>query len=134
MKRALANFFLGLATSLGARRVTVTVIKDSFTSATAEAVLMRNNWQSDSAQGLDTFLRSTHGQAFYRRLQTVACAVAINGCRNQTSTVHAAGVAAGWDECVRYIHSLSRVSGVQDTTNTEQALQSEASLLETLSP
>jgi hypothetical protein len=133
VKRALANFFLSLATSLGAQRVTVNVIREPFSPATTEAVLLRKDWQAESAQSLETFLRSAHGQLFFARLHAVAGAVAVGGARNTANTIHAAGVSAGWDECVRYIHTLSRVSGVQDTT-TEQAPQSEASLLETLSP
>ncbi len=133
MKRALATFFVRLATSLGAQRVTVTVIRDNFSPVTSSALLMRSAWQVDSAQALDTFLRSAPGQLFYARLQAVAAAVAVGGARNTQHTIHSAGVSAGWDECVRYIHTISRVSGVQDTT-TEQAPQSEASLLETLSP
>jgi hypothetical protein len=130
VKSALATFFLWIARSLGARLV---VLQERFSPATADAVLLRSQWDPESAQALAHFLESFHGRKFFARLQAVAAAVAINGSRNTSNTIHAAGVSAGWDEAARYIHSLSRVSGVQDT-NSEQAPQSEASLLETLSP
>ena len=134
MKRAVANFLLKLAMSLGAKRVTVQAIKDAYSSATADAALTASVWQPDNSAGLNKFLTSDHGQIFFKRLRAIAAAVAIKGAQDRTSTIHAAGVSTGWDECLRYIHSLSRVSGVQDTTNTEQAPQDEASLLEQLSP
>lgn len=136
MKRALANFLLNLAIKLGAKRVTVNVIKDGYSEAAADALLTaKPDWSPDDAAAIDKFLKSEAGQLFSKRIRLVAATVAIKGAANQTNTIHAAGISAGWNECVRYIHSLSRVSGVQDTNpNAEQAPQDEAQLLELLSP
>ena len=136
MKRALANFLLNLAIKLGAKRVTVNVIKDGYSEAAADALLTaKPDWSPDEAAAVDKFLKSDAGASFLKRVRAVAAQVAIKGAANQVNTIHAAGISHGWNECVRYIFSLSRVSRVEDTTpNAEQAPQDEASLLEQLSP
>lgn len=135
MRRLLANLLLNLATKLGAKRVTVNVIKDSYTSSTADVVLTKADWDPDNAAALAAFLKTELGQDLTNRLRLVAATVAINGAAERVTTIHAAGISTGWNECIRYFLSLSRVSGVQDTQpNTEQAPQDEASLLELYSP
>ena len=142
MKQALANFLLTTAINLGAKRVTVNVIKDGYAQAAAEAILTaRPFWGEDEAKAVAAFLNSPAGQLFSKRVRSVAAHVAIEGANDRANTVHSAGVSAGWNECMRYIHSLSRVSGDQDTgqgglptLNTEQAPEDEARLLERLSP
>jgi len=93
------------------------------------------DWKPGQATDLEKFLATDTGKVLSERLRFIAASIAVNGARDRANTVHAAGVSAGWDEAVRYLHSLSRVSGVQDTNpNAEQAPQDEASLLERLSP
>jgi hypothetical protein len=99
------------------------------------------DWGPKNAQALRAFLESNHGKVFSERLKAVVNSVAINGARNKTGTIHAAGVSAGWDECARYLFSLSRVSGVQDPGrgglsphNDSQPPEDEAALVERLSP
>lgn len=72
-------------------------------------------WGEDEARAVLVFLSSPAGQLFSRRIRSVAAHVAIEGANDRANTIHSAGVSAGWNECVRYIHSLSRVSGEQDT-------------------
>ena len=110
-------------------------------------------WDAGDARGLGSFLDSNHGQAFSARLRTVAAHVAIEGANDRANTIHSAGVSAGWNECVRYIHSLatvavplanqsaiSRVSGDQDTRQgaashlEDERPPGETELLERLSP
>jgi hypothetical protein len=95
-------------------------------------------WDAGDARGLGSFLDSNHGQAFSARLRTVAAHVAIEGAKDRANTIHSAGVSAGWNECVRYIHSLSRVSGERQGAAAhlvdEQGPEDEAELLERLSP
>jgi hypothetical protein len=134
VKRAIANFLLKLAISMGAKRVTVNVIRDIHSPSVADAILTAPLWQDGNADDWSKYLASDNGKLLSLRLRRIAAEVAINGARDQRNTVHAAGVTAGWDECVRYLHSLSRVSRVEDTKHTEQAPQDEASLLEQLSP
>lgn len=142
MKRFLADIFLTIAFKLGARRVTVNVIRDAYTQAAADAVLTAQPaWGDDEAGAVSRFLKSPGGQLFSRRMRAVAAHVAIEGANDRGNTVHAAGVSAGWNECVRYLHSLSRVSGDQDTAaaglaggNDRPATEDESQLLERLSP
>ena len=140
MKRALANFFLNIALALGAKRVTVNVIKDGYSQSAAEAILTAKPlWQSGEAKVVAGFLASPVGQSLSKRLRAVAAQVAIDGANDRVNTIHSAGVSAGWNECVRYLHSLSRVSGEQDTAGEPNAKDSqqpedEAALVERLSP
>ena len=92
------------------------------------------HWTPENATALRQFLESAPGKDFSTRLATVVAAVAINGARNTANTVHAAGISAGWDEAVRYILNLSRVSGVQDTNQNDETPRGETELLEQLSP
>lgn len=116
MKNILADFLLKLAFALGARRVTVNVLRDAYTQAAADAVLTaRPAWGDEEAAAVSRFLKSPAGELFSKRLRAVAAHVAIEGANDRAHTVHAAGVSAGWNECVRYLHSLSRVSRVEDT-------------------
>lgn len=98
-------------------------------------------WGEDEAKAVRGFLHSHAGQLFSKRIRSVAAHVAIEGANDRANTIHSAGVSAGWNECVRYIHSLSRVSGDQDTgqggpstLNHRQQPEDEAALLERLSP
>ena len=98
-------------------------------------------WGEDEAKAVRAFLHSPAGQLFSKRIRSVAAHVAIEGANDRVNTIHSAGVSAGWNECVRYIHSLSRVSGDQDTgqggpptLNHRQQPEDEAALLERLSP
>lgn len=134
MRRAIANFLLSLATSLGAKRVQVNVVKDSYSASTADVVWTKADWGEENASALARFMGTPAGVALTRRLRVVAAEVAINGAMDRANTVHAAGVSAGWNEAVRYLISLSRVSRVEDTNNAGQAPQDEARLLELLSP
>jgi hypothetical protein len=121
----------------------------------AEAMLTaRPLWGKDEAKAVRAFLHSPAGQLFSKRIRSVAAHVAIEGANDRANTIHSAGVSAGWNECVQYIHSLatvaaplayqraiSRVSGDQDTgqggpstLNNRQQPEDEAALLERLSP
>ena len=108
----------------------------------AEAIhTARPLWGEDEAKAVRAFLNSPAGQLFSRRIRSVAAHVAIEGANDRANTIHSAGVSAGWNECVRYIHSLSRVSGVQDTprvggsdSNDRPSQEDDAALLERLSP
>lgn len=54
LKRAIADFLLSLAIRLGAKRVTVTVIKDGYTQAAAEAIFTaRPNWGANEAKAVE---------------------------------------------------------------------------------
>jgi hypothetical protein len=141
MKHAVANLLLKLAMSMGARRVTVNVIKDSYVQAAADAILTaRPMWGVEEAKAVAAFLNSPAGQLFSKRIRSVAAHVAIEGANDRANTIHSAGVSAGWNECVRYIHSLLRVSGDQDAAgaanspNDRHQPEDEAELLERLSP
>ena len=149
MKGAVANLLMKLAVSLDARRVAVNVIRDSYAQAAADAILTgRSTWGVAEARATAAFLASPAGQLFSKRIRSVAAHVAMEGANDRANTVHSAGVSAGWNECVRYIHSLatcqsaiSRMSGEQDvpgsgvsTQKHEQQLEDEAGLLERLSP
>ena len=105
-------------------------------------------WGAEEARATAAFLGSPAGQLFSKRIRSVAAHVAIEGANTggtrgatTANTIHSAGVSAGWNECVRYIHSLSRVSGEQDTPklgvasiNDRHQPEDEAGLLERLSP
>ena len=148
MKRSIANWLLNLAMSLGGasrtaqkKRMTVNVIKDAYAQAAADAILTaRPTWGADEAKAVGAFLNSPAGQLFSTRLRSVAAHVAIEGANDRANTIHSAGVSAGWNECVRYLHSLSRVSGDLDTprvgasdSNDSQRPGDEAALVERLS-
>lgn len=133
MKRTLANLFLSIAIRLGAKRVCVQVIKDSYSQAAADAIFQKCDWQPESAADLHKYLRTENGQLLSTRMRRIAAEVAVNGAQDRQNTIHAAGYSAGWNDCVRHFHSLSRVSRVEDT-NSEQTPQDEASLLDQLSP
>lgn len=90
------------------------------------------DWTPECAGAFRSFLSTIPGRTLTDRLLTVVAANAINGSRNIVNTVHAAGVSAGWDEAIRYLHSLSRVSRVTETT--DEALTGEPGILEHLSP
>lgn len=92
------------------------------------------DWTPENAAVLKVFLETQTGKSLSDRLRYIVAANAINGARNTANTVHASGVSAGWDESVRYLHSLSRVSGVQDTTKNDEPPLGEMELLEKLSP
>lgn len=139
MKQALTIFLLNLAISLGAKRVTVTVLKDPYSQAAAEAIFTaRPNWGADEAKAVAAFLNSSAGQLFSKRIRSIAAHVSIQGANDRANTIHSAGVSAGWNECVRYIHSLSRVSGERQGAaahvDDEHGPEDEAELLERLSP
>lgn len=123
MKRALANFFRWLA--------------DLNDPPSAPAVpATRGQWTPEAAQRLAVFLQSNTGQALSEHLRLLVAANAIDGARKsaETNTVTPACIAAGWDEAVRYFHSLSRVSRVPDTKTDDKLPPGEAEWLEQLSP
>jgi hypothetical protein len=91
-------------------------------------------WTAENAASLRAFLASDDGVALSKRLQSMVVAAAVAGAKNTANTIHAAGMSAGWDEAVRYLHSLSRVSGAQDTKQTDERPRGETDLLEQLSP
>ncbi|HTV41618.1 MAG TPA: hypothetical protein VMF08_13635 [Candidatus Sulfotelmatobacter sp.] len=157
MKVAVANLLLKLATRLSAKsedrglkiedrkqtdRPSSILHPPSSHHEMADAFLnARPIWGDDEAKAVLAFLNSAAGQLFSKRIRSVAAHVAIEGARDRANTIHSAGVSAGWNECVRYIHSLSRVSGAQDTprvgvsdSNNRQQPEDEAALLERLSP
>ena len=123
---------MSLAVSLGAQRIRINVVKEDYTAETAEAVLVKSEWLPQNAEAFDAFLQTPLGVALSKRLRSVTAAVAINGSRNVEHTTHAAGVSCGWDEAVRYLHSLSRVSRAPETTNDNPP--GETDLVEHLSP
>jgi hypothetical protein len=151
MKHAVANLLLKLA-GFGKgedRRSKIenginkpSSILNSQSSPQVEAMLTaRPVWGVDEARATAAFLNTPAGQLFSTRIRSVAAHVAIEGAKDRANTIHSAGVSAGWNECVRYIHSLSRVSGDQDTGqvgpsnfNDSQQPEDEAALVERLSP
>lgn len=149
MKRALAKFFQGLTDRFdpveAGRRIEIKraaefwYVEAQAARAKAQALTVivpevPADWLPDNAAALRTFLDSHHGKILSNRLRTIVALNAVAGARNANATIHAAGRSAGWDEAVRYLHSLSLVSSVKDTPNDKQTPQDEASLLEQLSP
>src|SRR5215469_5789264 len=101
MKHALANLLLNIAINLGAKRVTVTVIKDPYAQASANAILTASPvWGVEEAKSVAAFLNTPAGQLFSKRIRSVAAHVAIEGACDRANTIHSAGVSAGWNECV----------------------------------
>jgi hypothetical protein len=125
MKHAVANLLLNLAKSIKGEDRTSKIahradkslsISDSPSAPHVEAWLTAGPvWGVDEAKATAVFLNSPAGQLFSKRIRSVAAHVAIEGANDRANTIHSAGVSAGWNECVRYLHSLSRVSGDQDT-------------------
>lgn len=156
MKHAVANLLVKLAKIIkgedrigeaGVRDKTRSSILSSASSESkgspeVEAFLTAGPlWGADEAKATAAFLNSPAGRLFSTRIRSVAAHVAIEGANDRANTVHSAGVSAGWNECVRYIHSLSRVSGDQDTQQgaashlkDRHQPEGEAELLERLSP
>jgi hypothetical protein len=152
MKHAVASLLLNLARNLagkgedGRSKIEDRTNKPSSilyppSSPEVEALLTaRPVWGVDEAKATAAFLNSPAGQLFSKRIRSVAAHVAIEGANDRANTIHSAGVSAGWNECVRYIHSLSRVSGERDTgagpssTHDSQQPEDEAALVERLSP
>lgn len=134
MRKRLANLLLKLAILLGAR-VQLPAI-GSYGEHAASAILMQSpTWSVRNAADFVAFLKTDTGACFIQRLRCIAAQNAIKGSFEKRYTIHAAGVSAGWNECADWVHSLSRVSGVQDTKpNDGQTPQDEASLLELYSP
>ena len=127
MKRALAQFLLRLADSLYKKR-------DETSLPPLPASTDVPPWTVENAVAHRAYLSTPAGQAFMARMVSTAAAIAINGARNTTSTIHAAGNSTGWDEAVRTMIQLSRVSGVQDTNQNDETPRGETELLEQLSP
>lgn len=153
MKHAVANLLLNLAASIkGKDRASkiehgnltnkISPVFNPSSSPHVEALLTAGPvWGVDEAKAAAAFLNSPAGQLFSKRIRSVAAHVAIEGANDRANTIHSAGVSAGWNECVRYIHSLSRVSGDQDTArvgrsdlNDRPSIEDESALLERLSP
>lgn len=69
--------------NLGAKRVTVTVIKDGFAQATAEAIFTaRPNWGINEAKAVAAFLNSPAGQLFSKRIRSTAARELAQKIRN----------------------------------------------------
>ena len=78
LKPALANFLLNLAIRFGAKRVTVTVIKDGYSQAAAEAIFTAQPiWGANEAKAVAAFLNSPAGQLFSKRVRSIAAHVSI---------------------------------------------------------
>jgi hypothetical protein len=92
------------------------------------------NWTTGNADQLAAFLASETGKALMVRLRTLVAANAISGAQVAAATGREDRRSAGWDEAVRYLFSLSRVSGVQDTKTNDEAPRGETEILEHLSP
>ena len=120
MKRALTKFFMWFADNPPCEPLIIP-------AAAAD-------WRPANAEQLNAFLASPTGKILSERLRFIVATNAVNGARNTVNTIHAAGVSAGWDEAVRYLHSLSRVSRVLDTKTTDETPRGETELLEQLSP
>lgn len=165
MRDAVAKLLLNLARRIGDRSLKLgdragaeigrlkmeDGMQSSFREKTVEAMLTASPvWGADEARAVAAFLNTPAGQLFSKRIRSVAAHVAIEGantggtrCATTANTIHSAGVSAGWNECVRYIHSLSRVSGERDTNRAPNVFgvhtdrhqpKDEAELLERLSP
>jgi hypothetical protein len=150
MKDVIANFFLNLASLIKGedRGLKIedrankppSILNPPF-SPQVEAMLTAHPvWGADEARATAAFLNSPAGQLFSKRIRSVAAHVAIQGANDRANTIHSAGVSAGWNECVQYIHSLSRVSGDQDTPQVgasnlkdKSPIEDESALLERLS-
>lgn len=71
LKQAIANFLLNLATHLGAKRVTVTVIKDGYSQAAAEAIFTaRPNWSVNEVKAVAVYGRAGGYQGVIRFLKS----------------------------------------------------------------
>jgi hypothetical protein len=159
MKDALAKLLIKLAGVIEPKDASPKIADRTNTSSLSsphvEAMLTAAPvWGADEARAVAAFLHSPAGQLFSKRVRSVAAHVAIEGAKDRAHTIHSAGVSAGWNECVRYVHSLatvaassaypneiSRVSGDQDTAraglaslNDSQQPEDEAALIERLSP
>ncbi|HEV2318892.1 MAG TPA: hypothetical protein VGV18_04035 [Verrucomicrobiae bacterium] len=144
MKDAVARLLLKLAVTFGAGRVRANVIRESYAQAAANAILAASPvWGVEEAGATTAFLASPAGQLFSKRIRSVAAHVAIEGANDRANTIHSAGVSAGWNECVRYLHSLAtcqnailQMSDWQDAVahQEELPLENEAALFERLSP
>lgn len=91
------------------------------------------DWTPDDASKLATFLKTESGQILQKRFQVIAGQVAVRGCADEMHTTYAAANANGWNEACQWFLKLSRVAGVQASTNDEQAPEDEAQLLERFS-
>ena len=130
MKRSLANLFQWLADFFSPKiRILHVPFPEVFNIPAGAA-----DWLPAHAEALNAFLTIAPGKVLSERLRFIAATVAVNGARNTVNTIHAAGVSAGWDEAVRYLHSLSRVSRVEDTKTNDEQPTGESALLEQLSP
>ena len=93
-----------------------------------------SDWTPGNAEQLAAFFASETGKALSLRLRTLVAANAINGAQLAANTGRLDCRSPGWDEAVRYLFSLSRVSGVQDTKTNDEAPRGETEMLEQLSP
>jgi hypothetical protein len=151
MKDVVANLLLRLATSMGAvksedRRLKLEDgrsacggsttgdgaigIRDARSQQVDALLTAHPVWGVEEAKATMAFLNSRAGQLFSKRIRLVAAHVAIEGANDRANTIHSAGVSAGWNECVRYIHSLSRVSGNQEGQVGPSPSQHETNLAE----
>lgn len=92
------------------------------------------DWTPDDALKFRAFLQTDTGLTFRQRLAAVGASVAIKGAGDVMHTAHSAGCAFGWQECQRWILSLSRVVREPDHKTDEARPEGEDELLERLSP
>ncbi|MDE2099809.1 MAG: hypothetical protein KGL39_21330 [Patescibacteria group bacterium] len=92
-------------------------------------------WTATEQADWKRFLASQTGQVLQARGQALAAVIALRAGEDAINPGHAAVRAAGFNDCLRWLDSLSRVTGDQVTEPTaEQPPEGEAELLERLSP
>lgn len=97
------------------------------------AVAVAPDWLPRHQTAWKHFLESETGQVLWARYRAIHGQVAIEACKDQFHTSHAAGTANGWHECGQWLLSLSRSSRVIEEP-TDSLPPGEAELAERFSP
>lgn len=64
------------------------------------------DWTADEARAFRKFVDSELGETFLRRAKGLERANALAGCQESMNIAHAAGKAAGFSDCLKWIESL----------------------------
>lgn len=99
------------------------------------------DWGPDEQAHWRQFLLSPGGKALMGRMRAVHYAVATGACADAFNTVHAGGRAAGWQEAMSWLETLSRASRANEEPtpgnrgeSTDNHRPGEAELIERYSP
>lgn len=83
-------------------------------------------WTPEDAAVMASFLKSPLGHKLFLNFQARVLENAITGCQEDGNTLAAAKRAEGWHEALCWLVSLSRVSRVADTNDTQLPDDAEA--------